>query len=119
MLCSLDIIDIEHTRRYLLEKTQHSIMGGFGKFPGDLPDIYHAYLGLAALSLINGQKTDGPYIGPDIEDASKIVEGQPSKTKATTRDGDTDRTIRALDPVLCISTSARRWVEALEWRHHD
>jgi len=38
-------------RRYLLGKTQHEVLGGFGKFPGDLPDLYHSYLGLAALSL--------------------------------------------------------------------
>ncbi|KAK4540304.1 hypothetical protein LTR36_009616 [Oleoguttula mirabilis] len=38
-------------RRYLLGKTQHGVLGGFGKFPGDLPDLYHSYLGLAALSL--------------------------------------------------------------------
>lgn len=37
---------------YLLEKTQHPVLGGFGKFPGDLPDLYHSCLGLAALGLI-------------------------------------------------------------------
>lgn len=41
-------------RRYLLEKTQHPTLGGFGKFPGDLPDLYHSYLGLAALGLLDG-----------------------------------------------------------------
>ncbi|KAI5358616.1 putative terpenoid cyclases/protein prenyltransferase alpha-alpha toroid [Septoria linicola] len=38
-------------RRYLLEKTQHPVLGGFGKYPGDLPDLYHSYLALAALGL--------------------------------------------------------------------
>lgn len=38
--------------RYLLCKTQHPVLGGFGKFPGDVPDLYHSYLGLAALGLI-------------------------------------------------------------------
>lgn len=38
-------------RRYLLEKTAHCGLGGFGKLAGDLPDIYHSCLGLAALSL--------------------------------------------------------------------
>ncbi|KAK5112911.1 hypothetical protein LTR62_003733 [Meristemomyces frigidus] len=38
-------------RRYLLGKTQHPILGGFGKFPGDVPDLLHGYLGLAALGL--------------------------------------------------------------------
>ena len=42
-------------RDYLLEKTQHPVLGGFGKFPGDLPDLYHSCLGLAALSLAGGE----------------------------------------------------------------
>lgn len=46
-----DIVDVSALRRYLLEKTQHPVLGGFGKFPGDLPDLYHSYLGLVALSL--------------------------------------------------------------------
>jgi len=45
------LFDQRGLRRYLLEKTQHPVLGGFGKFPGDLPDLYHSYLGLAALSL--------------------------------------------------------------------
>ncbi|KAK3677520.1 geranylgeranyl transferase type-1 subunit beta [Recurvomyces mirabilis] len=38
-------------RRYMLGKTQHPVLGGFGKFPGDVPDLLHGYLGLAALGL--------------------------------------------------------------------
>jgi geranylgeranyl transferase type-1 subunit beta len=45
------IIDQTAMRRYLLDKTQH-IVGGFGKIPGDPPDPYHSYLGLATLALI-------------------------------------------------------------------
>ncbi|OAA61741.1 geranylgeranyl transferase type 1 beta subunit [Niveomyces insectorum RCEF 264] len=36
-------------RRFLLEQTQHGI-GGFAKGPGGPPDVYHSYLGLAALA---------------------------------------------------------------------
>jgi geranylgeranyl transferase type-1 subunit beta len=44
-------------RSYLLELTQHPVMGGFSKFPGDKwADLYHSYLGLVALSLAS---TDG------------------------------------------------------------
>jgi len=56
------LADHEGLRKYLLEKTQHRILGGFGKFPGDLPDLYHSYLGLAALSLAGSdqvKKLDG------------------------------------------------------------
>lgn len=39
-------------RSFLLDKGQH-IIGGFAKHPGDLPDIYHGYLGLAALATLD------------------------------------------------------------------
>lgn len=41
----------EAVQRYLLQKTQHPALGGFGKTPGALPDLYHSYMGLAALGL--------------------------------------------------------------------
>lgn len=47
-------IDIDKIRNYLLEKTQNSIIGGFGKNDDDNPDLYHTCLGIAALKLING-----------------------------------------------------------------
>jgi len=40
------------SRRFLIEKTQH-LIGGFAKYPGGPPDIYHAFLGLAALSVMD------------------------------------------------------------------
>ncbi|KAL9620812.1 MAG: hypothetical protein Q9160_004712 [Pyrenula sp. 1 TL-2023] len=51
MLNRRDVIDKEGLRQYLLGKTQH-IIGGFAKAPGEVPDILHAYLGLATLSII-------------------------------------------------------------------
>jgi geranylgeranyl transferase type-1 subunit beta len=51
-LGKLDLIDKSACRQYLLEKTQHRI-GGFGKHADNPPDIYHSYLGLAALALMN------------------------------------------------------------------
>jgi prenyltransferase beta subunit len=49
----IHLINPTPIRRYLCEKTQHNIAGGFGKLPGDPPDIYHSYLGLAALALLD------------------------------------------------------------------
>ncbi|KUJ22387.1 terpenoid cyclases/Protein prenyltransferase [Mollisia scopiformis] len=51
MLCQekVELLDIPAIRRFLFEQTQHRI-GGFGKCPGDPPDIYHSYLALAALA---------------------------------------------------------------------
>ncbi|KAL3417867.1 prenyltransferase and squalene oxidase [Phlyctema vagabunda] len=45
------LVDSGSSRRFLLEQTQHRI-GGFGKQPGNPPDIYHSYLGLAALATV-------------------------------------------------------------------
>lgn len=42
-------VNIGPSRRYLFDITQHTI-GGFGKVAGAPPDIYHSYLGLAALA---------------------------------------------------------------------
>ena len=46
-----ELYNREALQRYLLEATQHSALGGFGKVAGDLPDLHHSYLGLAALGL--------------------------------------------------------------------
>lgn len=42
------------SRRYLFDITQHAI-GGFGKVGGAPPDIYHSYLGLAALATMGDE----------------------------------------------------------------
>lgn len=47
----LKLLDTAAIRRFLFEQTQHRI-GGFGKYPGNPPDIYHSYLGLAALAVL-------------------------------------------------------------------
>ncbi|KAF4956860.1 hypothetical protein FGADI_3549 [Fusarium gaditjirri] len=49
MLGSSAIINVIPSRRYLLDITQHRI-GGFSKSVGGPPDMYHSYLGLAALA---------------------------------------------------------------------
>lgn len=47
-------ISVGPSRRYLLEITQHAI-GGFGKVAGAPPDVYHSYLGLAALATMGDE----------------------------------------------------------------
>ncbi|KAJ4244394.1 geranylgeranyl transferase type-1 subunit beta [Fusarium torreyae] len=49
MLGNSSIINVSPSRRYLLDITQHRI-GGFSKAVGGPPDMYHSYLGLAALA---------------------------------------------------------------------
>ncbi|KAF1950670.1 geranylgeranyl transferas-like protein type i beta subunit [Byssothecium circinans] len=45
------VVDTRPIRRWLVEKTQHMV-GGFGKAPGDHPDIYHSFLGLLVVSMM-------------------------------------------------------------------
>jgi geranylgeranyl transferase type-1 subunit beta len=63
LLSSSHLSSAPALRHYLLALTQHPIMGGFSKFPGDKwADLYHSYLGLAALSLVSTaaeRETDG------------------------------------------------------------
>ncbi|KIX00467.1 uncharacterized protein Z518_10607 [Rhinocladiella mackenziei CBS 650.93] len=46
------LVDVESLRGYLLDKAAH-LIGGFGKGPGELPDLLHSYLGLAVLAIYN------------------------------------------------------------------
>ncbi|KAI8628081.1 terpenoid cyclases/Protein prenyltransferase [Xylariaceae sp. FL1651] len=48
-----NLINRAPARRFILEKTQH-LIGGFAKHPGGPPDVYHAYMGLAALATMAG-----------------------------------------------------------------
>ncbi|KAK1707447.1 prenyltransferase and squalene oxidase [Colletotrichum lupini] len=51
MLGHTDLIDAEPSRRFITKKTQH-LIGGFSKYPGGPPDIFHGFLGLAALAIM-------------------------------------------------------------------
>jgi hypothetical protein len=44
-------VDSDEVLRFLLEQSQH-LIGGFSKYPGDVPDIYHSYFGLATLAML-------------------------------------------------------------------
>jgi geranylgeranyl transferase type-1 subunit beta len=46
-----DVLPRGASRAFLLEHTQH-LIGGFAKHPGGPPDVYHGYLGLAALAVM-------------------------------------------------------------------
>jgi len=50
------------------------IAGGFGKLPGDPPDMYHGYLGLAALALLDiGYAGEEGVLARDTSDSSTSV----------------------------------------------
>ncbi|KAI5927490.1 terpenoid cyclases/protein prenyltransferase alpha-alpha toroid [Camillea tinctor] len=77
------LIDRGPARRFLLEKTQH-VIGGFAKHPGGPPDVYHAYMGLAALATLaanSGSEEEGlkkfdPRICASVEVADKIAKAR-------------------------------------------
>ncbi|KAI8907466.1 terpenoid cyclases/protein prenyltransferase alpha-alpha toroid [Powellomyces hirtus] len=49
MLGAYEFVDIKALRRFL--DSTHSKHGGFGKEPGDYPDLLHSYLGLSGLAI--------------------------------------------------------------------
>jgi len=77
ILNSVHLVTPTPIRRYLCEKTQHSIAGGFGKLPGDPPDIYHSYLGLAALALLDvGYDGEEGVLARDTSSSSSSVSAE-------------------------------------------
>ncbi|KAG7430863.1 Geranylgeranyl transferase type-1 subunit beta [Fusarium oxysporum f. sp. raphani] len=68
MLGNSTIINVIPSRRYLLDITQHRI-GGFSKSVGGPPDMYHSYLGLAALATMG----DGDLKEFDIRNSISIT----------------------------------------------
>lgn len=47
----MELIDVAAAQQYLLQGTQGSLTGGFGKDTASMPDPMHSFLGLAALLL--------------------------------------------------------------------
>ncbi|RYP46723.1 hypothetical protein DL768_007113 [Monosporascus sp. mg162] len=82
------LIDRAPARRFILEKTQH-IIGGFAKHPGGPPDLYHAYLGLAALATMAGSGS---------EDGDGDGNGNGS--------GQAEEGLGRFDPRLCLGAEA-------------
>ncbi|KAK7747700.1 geranylgeranyl transferase type-1 subunit beta [Diatrype stigma] len=98
------LVDRAPARRFLLEKTEH-VIGGFAKHPGGPPDIYHAYLGLAALATMAGAEAGAG--GKGGENA-----GGEEKKSSGKEEG-----LGQFDPRLCVGAEAaeriRRGREAL------
>jgi geranylgeranyl transferase type-1 subunit beta len=53
MLGAYKFVDTNELQDFLL--STHSKFGGFGKLPGDYPDVMHSYLGLSGLSISKEQ----------------------------------------------------------------
>ncbi|ROV88053.1 hypothetical protein VMCG_10412 [Cytospora schulzeri] len=74
---TVDPAALKAQRDFLLDKTQHAI-GGFGKRPGDPPDIYHSSLGLAALATMGypGLKKFDSGLCVSVDTVRKIEKGR-------------------------------------------
>lgn len=73
------LIDAEKARNYLLEGTQHSLVGGFGKDPNAFPDPFHSFLGVASLSLL---AQNLPNLEFDGRDSLQAIDEELVVTKA-------------------------------------
>jgi geranylgeranyl transferase type-1 subunit beta len=75
MLGHKELLERDSSRRFMLEKTAHPIVGGFGKGVGNPPDIYHTFLALSALSVLEEPvlKEFDTSLVVTVETARKIV----------------------------------------------
>lgn len=93
LLCESNIVpfDLQKAVDYLLNYTQHKLMGGFGKSSTAFPDPMHSFLGLAALALIR-QCSDMDFNG--LESLVRI------------------------DPQLVITEALRQFLDSI-WKDHE
>lgn len=80
------LIDTQKVADYLLSRTQHRIMGGFGKSPGAFPDPFHSFLALASIALMR-------------ENSSLSEEEM--------------RELEGIDPELVITRESRNFLDAI------
>lgn len=67
---ALKLVSGEKVVDYLLNGTQHKLMGGFGKDTEARPDPFHSFLGIASLSLLKSS-------GVEFEGSEKLEEVDP------------------------------------------
>lgn len=84
-------VDLQKATDYLINCTQHNLMGGFGKNSAAFPDPMHSFLGLAALALIH-QSSDIAFEGLEA--------------------------LVRIDPQLVITEALRRFADAI-WKEDD
>lgn len=84
LLESLHLTNIQQAKAYLLNTTQNSLMGGFGKDFQSNPDPFHSFLAIASLSLWNNQ----------LQDQSIVLE--------------------EIDPVLVITKTSKHWLQKIK-----
>ncbi|KAK9466684.1 terpenoid cyclases/protein prenyltransferase alpha-alpha toroid [Lipomyces arxii] len=99
---SLGLTDVLGNVIFLLTQTQNSMIGGFAKAPGAMPDLMHAYLGIAALAM--------------CADVVREHGGVDKFLKGSDMGKDYLESIMVLKPIdgpLCIAMSAKHHAEKL------
>lgn len=81
------LFDLNKATDYLLNITQHKLMGGFGKDSQAFPDPFHSFLGLASLALVSQGISDVHFEG--------------------------SQTLGAIDPQLVITKDLRDFADSL------
>lgn len=65
----VQLVHAEKATQYLLDQTQHRLVGGFGKNTEASPDPFHSFLGLASLALLKREVPNLHFSGIDaLED---------------------------------------------------
>ncbi|KAK4229281.1 terpenoid cyclases/protein prenyltransferase alpha-alpha toroid [Podospora fimiseda] len=92
-LTKTDLFNWKDTRRFLLEKMTHRI-GGFSKYPGGPPDVYHSCFGLTAMAVMKepGLRELDSALAVPI-DTVKVIEKARAKLLRTARTSTTRRDV--------------------------
>jgi geranylgeranyl transferase type-1 subunit beta len=100
-------------RRFLMEKTQH-VIAGFSKHPGGPPDMYHSFLGLAALATM-GEPALKPFdaaLAVSDDTAVKIAAARNGLVEQANSVGGNNLGSRLLDIGLQIRGETPSWLVA-------
>ncbi|KAK3984110.1 terpenoid cyclases/protein prenyltransferase alpha-alpha toroid [Cladorrhinum sp. PSN332] len=92
-LTKTELFNWKATRRFLLEKMAHQI-GGFSKYPGGPPDVYHSCFGLTALAVMKEpglRELDSALAVP--VDTVKVIEKARGKLLRTARTSTTRKDV--------------------------
>ncbi|KAK3384913.1 terpenoid cyclases/protein prenyltransferase alpha-alpha toroid [Podospora didyma] len=115
-LGKVDMIDQKSTRRFLLERMQHKI-GGFGKFPGSPPDVYHACFGTAILAVMGepGLKECDSSLAIPVDAVRRIERARRALLKRANEEGQpVSLASEILDMGLSIRGEKPAWLTVVE-----
>ncbi|KAK3376857.1 terpenoid cyclases/protein prenyltransferase alpha-alpha toroid [Lasiosphaeria ovina] len=110
-----DVVQRAASRRFLLERLQHRV-GGFGKYPGSPPDVYHAFFGLATLGVMGepGVKPCDSSLAVPVETVRTIEKARRGLLKTAGRGGAAGSLAQGLlDMGLAVRGTKPGWLAAV------